>query len=75
MTAEIVVPGRSNEIIPPGTDIYWLDESGNLIHLDSFSQHEGFRVVVGDNIKDALVVTLENKRQFLLPNGQMVIPG
>lgn len=75
MTAEIVVPGRSNEGIPAGTSIYWLNQGGEFVHLDSLPKEQGFRVVAGDDTEDVLAVTFQNKRKFLLPNGQMVIPG
>ena len=75
MTAEIVVPGRGTDPIPAGTSIYWLNQGGEFVHLSSLAKGDGFRVVVEDHIEDALAVTLENRREFLLPSGEIVIPG
>lgn len=75
MTAEIVIPGRSNEPIPPGDIIFWLNALGRLASLHSLSEGEGFSVATDDDRGGGLAVTPENRRRFLLPNGQMVIPG
>lgn len=75
MTAEIVIPGSSNEQIPAGAGIHWLNALGRFAYLHSLPKGEGFRVVTDDNLGDELAVTPENQRRFVLPNGQMVIPG
>ena len=77
MTAEKVIPGMSNEPIPAGTSIYWVNPVARLAYLYSLPKGEGFRVVTEDYTggEHVVAVTSENKREFLLPNGQMVIPA
>lgn len=77
MTAETVTElGVCKRTIPEGESIYWLTERGEFAHLDSFPKGQGFQVVVGDapGIAPTLAVTRANKREFILPNGERVIP-
>ncbi|MBU1326514.1 hypothetical protein KKB64_01290 [Patescibacteria group bacterium] len=81
MTAEVVTElGVTKRTIPEGTSCYWLTEAGKFAHLDSFSKGEGFQVVVDDvseiapEIELTLAVTPANKREFILPNRERVIP-
>jgi len=76
MTAEIVVPDRSNDGVAPGESLWWLDGLGRFVCLLSHNKGEGFEVKV-DGISDPnnLVVTPKNRRKFMLPNGQWIIPS
>jgi hypothetical protein len=76
MTAEVVNNlGAAIRTIPSGESVIWVS-GGTFFQLASYANKQGFTVFDGGNPDPdkKWAFTQENRREFILPTGERVIP-
>lgn len=75
MTGEKIDKDGSQETVPFGNRISWV-EGGTLVTVESLDEDEGISVIFGDPKTTIYVYQIKPKegREFLLPNGEKILP-